>query len=274
MNGRRAIVGLCMFCALLLSAFAAQGASAASNGTTAFTCVSTPGSGTFKAAHCKPSDAGGTGFTHVEVAENTTTEVSITSEKTNAGTTAATPTIFKAVVGGVELKLESTEVHGTGTMENKKDPTTGEHYIEGIANITYTNVKDVGPSACEVYTDVGVGEPDGEKGVVHAEVVMTTKGQGDSIKFTPVGANFAQFNLRNCKNAGINNTYKVIGSATCKPDGATINCNHAELTTAKTLRLQSAVGPVAGYESSVTVSARAKGGGAFTPLSVTTKETT
>ena len=56
MHRRRAVVGLCMLSALLISAFAAQGA-AATKGTTAFTCQEKAG-GTFTDAHCKTAGSG------------------------------------------------------------------------------------------------------------------------------------------------------------------------------------------------------------------------
>jgi hypothetical protein len=82
MTGRtRAIAGACLLCALLVSAFAAQSASAVTKGTTAFTCKET-GTGDFKDAHCKEGVSPGTGsFKHVEVAKDTTTHITVTDEK-------------------------------------------------------------------------------------------------------------------------------------------------------------------------------------------------
>ena len=74
MTGRRAIAGLCMLSALLISAVAAQSAMAIT-GTTAFTCKEvTAGTGHFKGAHCKPSDAGtgvGANWDHEAVPQDT-----------------------------------------------------------------------------------------------------------------------------------------------------------------------------------------------------------
>jgi hypothetical protein len=279
MNRGRAIAGLCMLCALLISAFAAQGASAATKGTTAFTCKEVAaGTGHFKKAHCKPEDAGTGNFDHVAFAEKTTTDLSITSEKTNAETNATTPSTLKATVAGTAIELTTNTVHGEGGLENLKEgptePNPGEHYIHAHkVTLTYTNVEEK-KAGCEVFTDKGPTEPVGEKGVIHTEpLTVTSTGQGDSLKITPeTGTTFAVFWLKNCVVEG---TYKVVGSLTCKPDGATIKCDHTEVTTQGNLHLQSAVGPKAGYEGSLTISGKdtTPGDVNFTPLSVTTVET-
>jgi hypothetical protein len=66
MNGRRAILDLCMLCALLVSAFAAQSASAA--GTTGFTCKAGAAEAGFSDAHClTPAVGAAVKFTHVAI---------------------------------------------------------------------------------------------------------------------------------------------------------------------------------------------------------------
>lgn len=272
MNGRRAIVGLCMACALLVSAFAAQSASAIS-GTTSFTCKSTPGTGSFNKAHCKDADTQvNGGFSHEAIAQDTTTEVEITSKNTSSDTSAGSSSFFKSTIGGVGVTLTATEVHGNGSLENKLDVATGEHYSVSHATLTFTGVTSSLPG-CKVSTHVSPTEMS-ETGVVHTfPLRITTTGQGDSVKIEPTTAGdpIARFYQTECTNVAFNGTFTVSGSLTCKPDGATINCKHEEVTTQNTLKLNGAA--KAGQEGSVTVKARANSGQATTPISPTTVTT-
>jgi hypothetical protein len=278
MTGRRAIVGICMLCALIISAVAAQSAMAVS-GTTAFTCVKDP-AGTLKGEHCL---TGGTGenYKHVEIAQDTTTEIEVTNAKTVNETKEASSQIFKATIAGVPLELKATGVSGTGTLTNKKDAATGEHYVTGTVTYKYTGVTVAKPEGkgCEVFTDKGPGEPHGTLGEVDVHADFTTTEQGDSIKFTPaastgVGAPFATFNIT-CGGLvpALEGTWEVNGSITCKPTaptGATIHCVHNEVTTANTLKTK---GVKAGLEGTITVKGRANSGEAYKPLSMTTVTT-
>jgi hypothetical protein len=118
MNRARATAGLCVLCALAISGIAAQGAYGA--GTTAFTCIKDKGN--LRGEHCLTTGGAPAEYGHVSVLENLTTEASATSKKTQSETTESVTTLFKSTIGGVEVELGATEVHGTGTMENKKDP--------------------------------------------------------------------------------------------------------------------------------------------------------
>lgn len=277
MNGRRAILGLLMCCALLASAFATQSASAASKGTTLFTCKETGAGGGFKKAHCKPGDAGSGNFSHVAVPENTTTDISLTNANTSFGTTESTKAILRTSVASLVV-LETTipELQSTGTAQNKKDPTTGEHYFEGEVNMTLTNVTDSEAFECQVWEDPVSGET-GKQGVIHLSAKLSSKGQGDRVKFTPAnGTDFGHYELANCKGEqpGPDGTYKLVGSFTCKPDGATINCDHEEITGQETLRVQTLAGPKIGLEARLALSGRPKGEeGKYTPPSPTTVAT-
>jgi hypothetical protein len=268
MNGRRAIFGACALFALLISAFAAQGASAATKGTTVFTCTSTALVKDFATEHCNPSDPPGTSFGHVSVNENTTTHFTATNEKTNATTNGSTQSKLKATVAGSAIELVATGVHATGGLENKKEA-SGEHYVHGHEIvIKYTGVTET-LLGCGV-----VGIPGGANTIETKKLTATTAAKGDGIEFKPEeGSTFAEFQLTGCVVA---NTYKVVGSIICTPSGATIGCEHNPVTAQKTLRLQSALGPVAGYDGKVTVTASHKeeGVGTTKPLSVTTVETT
>lgn len=277
---RKGIVGLCLLCALAFSAIAAQGASAATKGTTVFTCkksVAGVPPADFVKEHCKAGDIGTKEYGHVAVAENLTTHFTATSANTNPETNGPTNSTLKATVSGAGIELTTTVVHAVGGLTNKKeaptDPNPGEHYVHGHEIvITYSEVKEK-KLGCEV---VGLGEKGGKEMISTAKLTATTTGEGDFIKFAPeAGSVFAEFELKGC---AVANTYKVVGSLTCKPEGATINCNHEEVTAQGNLRIGSAAGPKAGYDGKVTLTAGAGKAsdpepGPTSPVSVTTVET-
>jgi hypothetical protein len=277
MHRNRAIIVVCMACALLVSAFAAEGAAAETKGTTLFTCKRQANPAfNFLDAHCKERSAGGANgfYEHISVSENTTTKVTLTSEQTKNNTTEDTPAVLKATVAGSVIELVAKKIHGDGGLENKKegggDPNPGEHFIHtGADSITlkYTEVTEK-LLGCTV-----TGLPGGAGTIETKPLTVTSTGQADSLKIQPKeGTIFAEFKLEGC---AVANTYKVVGSATCTPAGATLNCEHSAITAQKTLRLQSALGPVAGYEGSVTVKGKDETAGdkEFIPLSVTTVPT-
>jgi hypothetical protein len=276
MNRRRATAGLCLLCALVLSAFAAQGASAASKGTTAFTCVK--GGGILRGQHCLNSGSAPAEYRHEPFAEETTTELEISSAKTASETTVAGTTVFKEILGGFEFELSSNNVTGTPTssITNKKDPVTGEHYVEGTLLFHYAEVKVLKPAGkgCKVFTDTEAKE-EGAEGVIDWHAKFTTKGQGDFVKFEPAtGSVFATFILRCVTKIGppTEGTWEITGSFKCPANGATIVCSHAEITTQNTLR---GFGLKAGLEGPLTISGRHPGlkETVYTPLSFTTVET-
>lgn len=277
MTARRTIIGICMLCAMALSAVAAQSA-AAVTGTTAFTCKAvTPAAGTagFSKEHCRPSDAVSTNanFEHVAVAQDTTTEITGTAESTGGE---LENNILKATLSGVNVELKTNQVHVTGGYENKLDPETKEHYIHGHEiTVTYTNVVINGAlgNKCKVVTDKEPGT--GEDGVIHTRpLTATSTGQGDSILLEPENAEkvFATFEIvkKGAEPCAIEGTYPITGKVTGVPDGATLRFTHAKTT--ETLKLG---GNKAGYEGSVTIKGKHPGivGDTLKPLSVTTVET-
>lgn len=259
MNGRRTAVGLGLLCALILSAMAAQAASAA--GTTAYTCVASLGSGDFGDAHCKESKANG-GFKHVAVPKDTTTEGSGTGEIMR----------MKATIGGLATELVATSVSGSGWMENKE--AGGEMYVQGEATTTFSGVTVASPAGkgCKVYTDNGGVQ--GEEGVVHTNKLKgTSQGQGHFGKLEPAeGEVYATFIIAGCKGSAaleaLNKTYSVTGSVKCPGEGSTVKCTHAEVTAQNTLKLNGSI--KLGIEGQGTATGRANSGEAFTALSVTT----
>jgi hypothetical protein len=265
MKGRKSVSGACLLCALLVSAIAAQGASAA--GTTAYTCASAGGVGPgFSKEHCKPADAvpSGANFKHTAIAENTTTEFSITNANTTADTTAATVLTTKATVAGTAVELTATGVSGSGTITNRLE--NGEHFAHGEVTITTSGV--TAHNGCRVFTDSAAGT--GEEGVVHTEPLkFTTKGQGHNVKVEPVTGNvIKRFDLTECPNPNLNGTYTVTGSYTCPIDGATIVCSHAATTEQNTLKLNGAI--KMGIGGTLTPKARANSTQPYAPISFTT----
>jgi hypothetical protein len=218
-----------MLCAFAISAVAAQGALA----NQAYTCVPGVGNLDFKDAHCKTKVPKPTGnFGHVLVTKKTT----ITgSNETEGGATE--PTKLASVQSGVELELESTELTGTGTMENKAT------WAEGTGVITYKKVVVTKPAGkgCKV--------KGGE--VVTNSLKATTEGLTEQLKFTPAtGTVFAEFTVEGCSIAALNHVYKAEGSTIGKTEGATTRFTKAETKKQATLKLS---GQVAELEGVLTI---------------------
>ncbi len=265
MFGHRTTVGVCLFCVLALSAVLAGSASAATKGTTLFTCKTGVGGAGFSKSHCKDVDAVpiGAAFEHVAVAENTTTEITGTTEDTGGN---PTPTKLESIVAGVSVAIESPSSHIVeGWVTNAKDPSTGEHYWHGEAVVKDTNVIVIKPSGkgCKV--------KGGE--ITSKRLKLTTKGQGMEVKVEPAeGTLWSSFEMEGCSIAALNGLYELKGSAKASPDGATLNFGHAAITTQSTLTLR---GQKAGIEAGITVKGTDKAAGDVTdtPLSTTTIET-
>ncbi|HVQ59334.1 MAG TPA: hypothetical protein VMS60_10570 [Solirubrobacterales bacterium] len=272
MNGRKTIVGVCMLCALLISAFAAQSASAIT-GTTVFTCKEGAGDGgaTFAGSHCKTGESSGK-YGHYKVAENTSTELR---------GHAVGSMIIKSTIGGSPVTFTSTSVEGSGSVQNLVDE-SGEHYVQAETQGIYSGVT-INVPKCFVYTDDGTGTP-GTQGVIDTEVLTTTsKGQGDAVKFTPKeGEAISKLWIldKNKKGAGgecsCPGTFTLTGSVLGKPDGATFIFKHAEMTEQNTFKLGSGGGgSKAGFEGSIALEAKDPviEKDTFKPLSVTTVTT-
>ncbi|HVQ58658.1 MAG TPA: hypothetical protein VMS60_07095 [Solirubrobacterales bacterium] len=275
MTGGRAIIGVCAFCALFVSALTAQGA-AATSGTTAVTCKE-EATAVFKYSdkHCKQESSGGnTGkFNHVAIAEETTTE--LTATDSGEGTS------LKATIGGVATTLTSAGLTGTGSMENLL---TGadEHYIHSTGTIVFSGVTVTPFTKCFVYNDVA-GVKGAKEKVETEPLTATTEKQGDFVKVAPeVGEVLARLwildsNKKTAAEGGecaIGATYTVTGSIKGSPNGATTLSTHTETTQQNTLKIVTGgSGMKAGIEGPLTLEGRTKGGGgAYAPLSQTTIE--
>ncbi len=233
MTGRRAIVGLCMLCALVFSAIAAQGAAAASNGTTAFTCKSvTPAAGTagFSDSACKNAVSANANFEHVAFSGSTNL----------TGTGGLTK--LHSVISGIEFELQSTSLEGSGTMENMADVFgTGEHTVDGTGVIEYKGVTVTRPAGkgCVV-----------TGGEVKTEVLQaTTAGKGMGVEVAPnEGTLLAKFNVTGCSIAALNGKYEVKGSVIGIPEGTSIVTTGGNTTAALSLTLR---GQKAGIDGAI-----------------------
>lgn len=267
MIGLRSVVGFCLLCALCFSAIAASGA-AASNGTTAFTCKEKKevGGVGFSREHCSAADVASEGakYEHVAVAEETATEVVATNANTKNETTEPTTVKLLSVISGTPIEIQGTGWTGSGLMVNTKDPGTGEHYVQEEGTVTFTGVTVTKPAGkgCKVATE----------SVKTNQLSVTSKGQGDALKFAPKeGTTFATVTIEGCSIGALNGACALTGSLVGHPDGAVVSFKHSEITTQNTLSFG---GQKAGLEGTVTIRGRDQAvGGTFTPLSITTVET-
>lgn len=267
MTGRRGIVGLCLLCALVFSALAAQDVAAATNGTTGFTCKEKKEAGGtgFSDAHCKVAVGTGAKFEHLAIPENLATEGRVVNQTTEGKTEIAS---LKSTISGVEVELQAIETEGLATGQNSKD-VSGEHFITGTGATTYSSVTVAKPAGkgCTVHET--------EKGTVGMITTKTLKGtslgQGMGGKLEPLeGTEYVSFWIEGCSIEALNGKYTVTGSVTCPVEGATVRCHHAETTAQGTLKLR---GQKAGAELVTTATARANSGEAYTAVAATTIET-
>jgi hypothetical protein len=265
MNRRTIAVSLSALCALASSAILAQGAAAIS-GTTLFTCTSTASIKDFSDAHCKTRATPPSNFGHTEIAQDSVTTLEATNETTGGTFENAE---LKATIAGIPLTLVAPKVHLSGSVTNRLDAFSGEHYFDGPVTLTFTEVGLAGGLAnkCDVYTHSALGQ--GEKGVLHSEeLTLTSKQQGHFVTLQPIGAAFMTFTLVNkppetCPLAG---TWTANGSIRGVPQGTTLNFSHTETTAAGTFTIG---GQKAGLKATLTL----KNGASGTGLSPTTVET-
>lgn len=269
MRHGNAVIGLCMLCALVASAIAAQGASA--KGTTAFTCAKATGTGAgFSREHCKRADAVGSGakFEHKEIANGTTTEVIVTNAKTNSETNAPEPFLFGGSIAGIPIELKATTVSGTGTVSNSE--VSGEMIASGTGTIIYTGVTVTKPA--------GQGCKVKEEKITTAKLKSTSQGQptpeeeSNAEMFRKTEPNqgtiFAAISIEGCTTTALNGTFNVTGSIKGRPDGATTVFTTEDTKNQNTLKL---AGQSATLNGKITFSSKKSTDTTFTPLSVTTR---
>ncbi len=257
----KAVIGVCVLCAIAFSAVAVQSAAGAIKGTTGFTCKEKkePGGAGFADAHCKEAVASGAKFEHVAIAENVVTEGRVTNTKTGGETIAVH---LLTTIAGVQLELQATGTEGLATGANKKNA-EGEHFIEGTGTTTYTGVTVTKPAGkgCKV--------PEGK--LTTNKLKGTSLGQGMEGKLEPAeGTTFMTVPIEGCIIEALNNKYTLSGTIKCPNEGATIVCSHAPTTAQGTLKLNSVK---AGVDVLTTATARANSFEPYTPVAPTTIET-
>jgi hypothetical protein len=268
MNGRRAISGLCMACALLVSAIAAQSASAE---TTAFTCSESVTTKTWSDAHCDNTE-GTKKYGHVAIAENKTTTI------TGATGTSKVTQRLKATINGIVTELSTESISGSGSMHNATT-VGGKMQATGTGTITYTNVQVTAPAAkgCKVFTD-SPGTTEQTEGVIHTNELKAVTDENMGLKFEPAvaGQPFATFFMTGCKGSealeALNKTYSVTGSVTGQPTGGETVFTHATVTAEGQLKINGSI--PAGIDGSLTISGRdaANEADPYKALTVTTPE--
>jgi hypothetical protein len=239
--GRRVTVGFTLLCAFLFCAFSASSAMAVS-GTTAFTCVKGEGAG-FKDAHCKEAVASGAAFKHLEIAQDLTTNVHATNEKTSSDTLKAEPLITRTTLLGVEIESQCLKAFGHGKLANKLDAASKEHYVQGEKITLHT-------TECTVMKPAGCAIPN--KTILFQGVSATTKGQGNNIQFKPeVGKTLVTVTYEKCTNPFLNGPHTVEGSFKAQISGSTGIVTHKSVTEEKTLTVN---GASLGIEGKLTLS--------------------
>jgi hypothetical protein len=162
MIGRKAIVGLSLFSALLFCAFVAQSASAAwgeaAKNTTAVTCVEKGGSKDFNDAHCDEKVEPGKGsFGHVAISNGTETEVEVTNEKTKSATSEPTPVVLTGMFVGVKFELVCNKVETDAAAKKSfllnSEAVAGEHKVSGTIAVVLTECTVNKPANCTIETN-------------------------------------------------------------------------------------------------------------------------
>ncbi len=203
----------------------------------------------FGDSHCKAGPTGS--FGHVEFSGAT--------ELAASGGLTKLHTVFS----GVEVEFQSTELTGTGEMENMLAE-SGEHTANGTGVIEYKNVTVTKPAGKGCIVKGGEVKTNNLK--------ATTAGQGMGLLFEPSGGTvFAALTVENCSSGFLNGKYEIKGAVSGTPEGATAVFTASGTTAQKTLTI---AGGSVGIDGIVTFSGRAKGSkSAYTALSSTTKAT-
>jgi hypothetical protein len=215
-------------------------------------------------------------YEQIGILENTSTTTTISNAKTNGTTTGSEPSILKATIAGVETELVASVVTGSATLENKKDPVSGEHWVSSTPRLVYSSVEVAKPAGkgCKVFKDEGGVK--GSEGVIETTALSATSKEQVShlIKLAPAaGTAFATFFVEcTTKVAALEGTWEVTGSVLCPAEGAVVLCSHAETTAQGTLK---AKGNKAGLAGRLTIEGKDPDvqGDVCRPLSFKTVET-
>lgn len=221
MTGRRAVVGLSLLCALLVSAFAAPDASAL-RGTTAYTCRPEPVPDEttigFLDEHCDEAMLGETvKWVHQEIKPETTTKVTATNNETGGKNSApglrftAAGEVVEILAAGFSTCKEKTTLRNSLFGEKKQMIASGEFCG------TFETLLVTSPSTeCKVKggtIELNAGA-DWRSLVVALKVKEETKEEMSFTVSQPTGKPFTTFELEGCPNANLNKKpFSVEGSA-------------------------------------------------------------
>lgn len=266
MNGYRATVGLCLLCAIVVSAMAAQSATARVGGTTMFTCKKLGPGHNFTKAHCKGADlsVGKGEYEHVTVAEDTTTEFVTSNEGNGPNTETPVVTRLRSVISGIAFEIQSTKSTGFGTITNMTGE-AGEHTVSGAGVFFHTGLTVTAPK--EKGCKVKGGEIKTNPLKIHRSG-LEMELEFEPEKVVPI----EEFEIEGCSVGALNGVYKLEGSMRATVDGATLDFTDPRITEQGTLTLR---GQKAGIDGTTTISGVdfAAGDTEYTPLSFTTTET-
>jgi hypothetical protein len=231
----RALVGLSLLCALVISAFAASSATAW-KGTTAFVCESVKEGAGFEDEHCQKEVGSKAKFKHEELKPGTNTQLTVGNTET-AGKLVSPKLAF--TIAGVKTEIEAegfTSCKNKTSAENKE--VEGGMEVAGETCGEFTGVVVTKPAKCTVKGKTVFLKEKGK-----AKTVVKEEGgkQEMFVEFTPPEV-FAEITFEGAECALKGMTLKVTGSAQAnntteegKLDGPTIKFTTAQ--TEKTLKV-------------------------------------
>lgn len=213
MNGRRAVIGLALLCALASSAISAPSASA--KGTTAFTCTFIPfKGGSFKDGHCTENVGSGKGdFGHVAIdTQKEPTKITISNANTANETKNPTTLVYHYIKDGKEITITCANVHATTSMSN--EPGSPEKVSWAGLNVTVNGCTTSPESlGCKVAKE--------SIPIENASAVTVAGKEEIEIKPSP-GKALSIFELTGCKEETLNGKAEITGTVNAKPKGATL----------------------------------------------------
>src|SRR3954451_1919864 len=264
MTGYRTTVGLCLLCAIVVSAVAAQSASALIGGTTMYTCKKLGAGHNFKKAHCKSADfsVGSGEYEHVTVPEGTTTEFSTTNKKNGLTTESAIITKLKSTIAGIAFEIQGTEIAGFGTLTNTPGK-PGEHTVSGVGTFFHNGLTVTAPK------EKGCKVKGGEIKTNPLRISRSSLEMELSIEPVEPEEAIEKFEIEGCSVGALNGEYELKRSASATVDGSTLAFTDPHITEQGTLTPRS---KKAAIEGTTTISGKdaAAGDTEYTPLSFTT----
>lgn len=215
MKSRKSLAILVVLAALCAGAAIAQSASAQR----IYTCGEKLGSIDWSDKHCLNNVGANNGKWGHQIIFG-----SIWWTITDVETPGSEATKMKSVQSGVTLEIQSTELEGTGTLENT------ETFAQGTGVITFEGVTVTAPAGkgCKVAS----GE------IVTNELAVTNQGLTNEFKISPAtGETIAEFTVEGCSIAALNHAYTMKGSVKGQVAGSVTSFTHAGTTAQNTLTL-------------------------------------